>query len=178
MKFILLFLLTPLVSFSQNEITVLINGIEISNISDCPFYAEFDDQKVNLLDSSLFKTLLRQDSFFIVGSIQEINFKSNNLRLMKKIEDSIIIKFDSIATFEDIGILMSHGETEVYQKVEIITLRDNCIFYLGQNSRLRICTNHPAYYLNGKAVFDEDPKLNKKRKKQFKKSQKKAKHKN
>lgn len=63
----------PFISFAQNEIKVIIDENEISKISECPFYAEFDNQKVNLLDSNLFQVLIAQDSFFISGIIHEID---------------------------------------------------------------------------------------------------------
>lgn len=160
MKFIFLTFLIPLLSFSQNDISVFLNGDKIENISECPFYAEFGVQKVNLLDSNIFQVLVAQDSFYISGVINEINFKSNSIKLIKKIKDSIIVSLNlDVKNSEDeIQIAFKNS---IYHKIEIQTIINNNTFYISSFIRSFSYSFKPAYYLDGKPIFDEDPKLNK-----------------
>lgn len=164
MKYFILLLMIPFISFAQNEIKVIIDENEISKISECPFYAEFDNQKVNLLDSNLFQVLIAQDSFFISGIIHEIDYKSNSLKLMRNVKDSIFVRLDSEVDESEVEFLS--GSWTDYLKIEIITMRDNCKYYIQSNihSTLSLlqCEIRPAYYLDGKAIYDEDPKENRK----------------
>jgi len=170
-NYFILFLLVPFISFGQNEIKVIVNEHVISETSKCPFYAEFDNQKINLLDSNLFQILLVQDSFFISGVFDGIDFKSNSLKVMRKVKDSFMVRLDSALNETEVDFYS--GSWTDYKKIEIVTLRDHCYYYVQSNSegnsKLVRCEIGPAYFLEGKAIFDEDPKENRKRKKQFKK---------
>lgn len=160
MKFILLIFLTPLLSFSQNDISVLINGNKIENISECPFHAEFREQKYNLLESNLFQVLVAQDSFYISGVINEINFKSNSFKLIKKVKDSIIVSLNMDVKNSEDEIQIAF-KNSIYHKIEIQTIRNNNTYYISSFIRSFSWSFKPAYYLDGKPIFDEDPKLNK-----------------
>ncbi|MGB0871026.1 MAG: hypothetical protein ACPGSD_15650 [Flavobacteriales bacterium] len=170
-NYFILFLLVPFISFGQNEIKVIVNEHVISETSECPFYAEFDNQKINLLDSNLFQILMVQDSFFISGAFDSIYFKSNSLKLMRKVKDSIMVKLDT--ELNETEVYFYSGSLTDYKKIEIVTMRDHCYYYVQSNSegisKLVQCIIGPAYFIEGKAIFDEDPKENRKRKKRFKK---------
>ena len=163
MKFIFLIFLIPLLSFSQNDISVFVNGNKIENSSECPFYTEFGEHKINLLDSNLFQFLLVQDSFYINGVINEINFTSNSFKLFKKVKDSIIVSLTKNINKSEVGIQLACGNSidSIYHKIEIQTIRNTNTFYISSFIRSFSYSFKPAYYLDGKPIFDEDPKLNK-----------------
>lgn len=172
MRFSILIMLLPFISFSQKEISVIINGSEITNPNECPFYVEFKTQKINLLDSNIYPILLELDSFYITANIYQVNFKSNSLKLMKMVKDSIAVRFDSVAESNEIGVFITH-EKSTFRKFHIISLRDNCIYFINKTNSFVSCKGGPAYYLDGKAIYDEDSKTNRK----IKRRQRKIKHK-
>lgn len=161
MKMFYLLLLLPFYSYSQNEIRVFIDSVEITKAKDCPFYAEFGNSRRNLLDSNLYSILLEQDSFFITGNIFQKDYKSESLKLIRFIQDAIEIKFDSIVLLEKIKPTKHSSEPIfAYRKFEINTIQYKYIQFESGNFKTNTFTLKPAFYLKEEPIYFEKLKTN------------------
>jgi len=128
MKLTFLILLFPFFSYSQSRIEFYINDTIIQDKSDCFLYVKIDSIRYNLLDLNLYSLLLTVDSYKIEGIIQGIKFESSSFNIMKKVSDSLIVKYYYNVDSSETGISVRSMQTPTYHKVQINSLRDTAHF--------------------------------------------------
>lgn len=162
-------MLLPLISFSQSEVSVSFNGVKVTQIEMCPFYVIIDDSSHNLLEPDMYTLLLKQDSFRIESSFDGFNFKSEKFGLVNKVKDHLIVEYHDSVSIQEAGLYVTHANNVLYSKIKISTLGDNCTYYINEEGFGSECSFGPAYYLNGKPVFHENPVINRKLKRKYRK---------
>jgi hypothetical protein len=169
MKLVYLIILCPLLSFSQNNIKFYVNDTIIMDKSDSFLHVNIDSVEYNLLDENLFGLLLTVDSFRIYGNIQGVKFESSRLNIMKKVPDSLIVRCNLNIDADKTGLRIRCAPTPIFHEIQICSLRDDCNYFIANGYREQECSLKPAYYIDGKAVFDEVESMHKIRKRAYKK---------
>ena len=172
MKITYLIILFPLLSYSQNNIKFYVNDTIMKDKSECFLNVNIDSIEYNLLEENLYELLLTVDSFRIHGKIQGVKFESSRLNIMKKVSDSLVVKCYLNIDAEKTGLRIRCAPTPIFHEIQIWSLRDDCNYYVSNSYRIQECYLKPAYFVDGKAVFDEVESVNKIRKKAYRKKKK------
>lgn len=174
MKLTYLIILLPLLSFSQNNIKFYVNDTIILDKSDCFLSVNVDNVDHNLLDENLFGLLLTVDTFRIKGNLNGVKFESSQSNIMKKVPDSLVVKCYFNIDANKTGLRIRCAPTPLFHEIQIYSLRDSCKYFIADGYRIQKCSLKPAYFLDGKAVFDEVQIENKRRKKAYRKIKRKT----